>query len=109
MPSTSFRLVIVCPITWSRSARVEVSEAVWASSWSMLPPSPCSTWMISPDSSLTSFGDNAANSGLNPLKRTSRSSAGWVRLTGIVPPARSGAAEPVPSVSATNRWPIRLR
>ena len=94
---------MVCPITWSRSARVEVSDAVWASSWSMLPPSPCSTWMISPESSLTSFGDSAAKSGLKPLKRASRSSAGWVRLTGMVAPAGIGAAEPVPSVSATNR------
>ena len=44
------------PMTASRSASVLVSEAVWASRLSMVPPSPCSAWMISKASSLTSFG-----------------------------------------------------
>ena len=56
VPSTVLRLEIVRPMTSSRSARVEVSEAVLDSSELMLPPSPCRTLMMLLESSLTSFG-----------------------------------------------------
>ncbi len=45
--STSLRLSISSLMIWSRSARVEVTEAVWASSPSRVPPSPWNTWTIS--------------------------------------------------------------
>ena len=51
---------------------------------------------------LTSLGDSAANSGLNPLNSTVRSSAGWVRAQRdrrAVGAARPAA--PAPWVSAT--------
>ncbi len=81
---------MTCPMTLSRSARVLVSEAVLVSSWLKLPPSPWKTWMTSAESLLMSAGDSAANSGLKPLNSTVRSSAGWVRFSGIV--AFSGRA-----------------
>ena len=109
VPSTVLRLLMVRPITASRSATDDVSEAVCASRLLMVPPSPCRTWMISPDSWLTSCGDSAANSGLNPLNSTVRSSAGWVRSIGMVAPGRSGSPAPAPCTSATYRCPIRLR
>ncbi len=79
------------PITWSLPARVVVSEAVCASRLSTVPPSPCSTWMISWESVFTSSGDSAWNSGRNPLNSTVRSSAGLVRSSGITPPGGSTA------------------
>ncbi len=45
--SAPLRLSITWPITWSLPAIAEVSDAVWASSDSTVPPSPCRTWMIS--------------------------------------------------------------
>jgi hypothetical protein len=100
VPRTALRLVMVRPMTSSRSARVEVSDAVLASSELTLPPSPCRTLMISPDSSLTSLGDSAANSGLNPLNSTVRSSADWVWSSPMVAPSLSGAAPPTSCVRA---------
>ena len=94
VPSTVLRLLIVRPMTSSRSARVEVRDAVLASSELMLPPSPCRTLMMLPDSSLTSLGDSAANSGLNPLNRTVRSRADWVWSSPMVAPSLSGRAPP---------------
>ena len=91
---------MVRPMTSSRSARVEVSEAVLASSELMLPPSPCRTLMMLPDSSLTSLGDSAANSGLKPLNRTVRSRADWVWSRPIVAPSLRGVALPTSWVSA---------
>ena len=44
---TSLRLVISCPMIWSRLARVLVTEAVCASRLSSVPPSPWKTAMIS--------------------------------------------------------------
>ena len=69
-----------------------VSEAVWASRLSMVPPSPCSIWMISKESPLMSSGLSAVNSGLKPLNRTVRSSAGVVWSSGMVAPALSGVS-----------------
>jgi len=85
----------------SRSARVEVSEAVWASRLLTEEPSPCRVLMISRESLLTSSGLSAANSGLKPLNSAVRSSAGAVRSSGISPPGFSGVASPAPSVSAS--------
>ncbi len=65
--------------------------------------------MTCAESSLTSCGESAAKSGLKPLNRTVRSSAGWVRASGIVPPSGSGVASPGSCVSATYRSPTRLR
>ena len=73
------------PMTSSRSASVVVSDAVCASSELTFPASPCSVLMISMAKELTSLGFSAANSGLNPLKSTVRSSAGWVCRSGMVP------------------------
>ena len=44
---TSLRLVISEPMTWSRLASVEVTEAVWDSRLSSVPPSPWKTVTIS--------------------------------------------------------------
>ena len=90
---------MVSPMTWSRSARVLVSEAVLFSSSLRLPPSPWKIWTISPESLLMSAGLSAANSGLKPLNRTVRSRAGWVRLFGIVAFSRSRPRSPTPWVS----------
>ena len=98
VPSTEFRLSMVAPITWSRSARVLVSEAVLCSSWLRLPPSPWKICTTSAESLLMSVGLSAANSGLNPLNSTVRSSAGWVRLIGIVAPAGIRSRLPTPWV-----------
>ena len=46
-----------------------------------------------------SVGDSAWKSGLKPLKRTVRSSAGLVRSTGIVAPSGSRAVSPTSWVS----------
>ena len=85
---TVFRLVISEPITASRSAMVEVSDAVRASRELTVPPSPWRTWMISKESWLMSFGFSAWNSGLKPLNTTVRFSGGRVWLTGTVAPGR---------------------
>ena len=100
VPSTVLRLEIVRPMTSSRSARVEVSDAVLDSSELMLPPSPCRTLMMLLDSSLTSFGDSAANSGLKPLNSTVRSRADWVWSSPRVAPSLSGVELPTSWVSA---------
>ena len=92
---------MVRPMTASRSASVDVSEAVWPSSEFTSPPSPCSVLMISIANALTSCGFSAANSGLKPLNRTVRSRAGWVCRSGMVPCSASARPEPAPSVSAT--------
>jgi hypothetical protein len=94
---TWLRLVIISPITWSRSASVEVSRAVLDNRLSMVPPSPWKTEMIWPLSALTSCGSRNWNSGWKPLNSRVRSSAGvvWSRSkvypTGSARPARSGA------------------
>ena len=67
----------------------------------MSPPSPWRTEMICADSSLTSLGDSAANSGLKPLNSTVRSRAGRVRSFGIVWPSARVAALPGSWVRAT--------
>ena len=97
--STMFRLSIRSPITWSRSARVLVSDAVLCSSPLKLSPSPWKTEITSAESLLMSVGDSAWNNGLNPLNSTVRSSAGSVRSIGIVPSAGSRLRSPTPWVS----------
>lgn len=57
--------------------------------------------MISVASWLTSCGLSAANSGLKPFSSALRSSAGWVRDSGIVAPGFSRVPSPAPSVRAT--------
>ena len=54
--STELRLSISSPITWSRSARVLVSEAVLVSRALKLPPSPWNTEISSAESLLMSEG-----------------------------------------------------
>ncbi len=44
------------PITASLSASVLVSDAVRCQQLSTVPPSPCSVWMISNETSLTVWG-----------------------------------------------------
>ena len=92
---------MVRPMTASRSAIADVRLAVLREQGVHVPPSPCRVWMSRPESSLTSLGESAAKSGLKPLKSTVRSSAGWVRDSGIVEPSASGAGAPAPWDSAT--------
>ena len=99
--STALRLSIVRPMTSSRSASVVVSDAVCDSSEFTFPASPCSVLMISMAKELTSSGFSAANSGLNPLKSTVRSRAGWVWRSGMVPFSVRVRPPPAPSASAT--------
>ncbi len=90
------------PMTWSLPASVVVSEPTDAISWSTVVPSPCNTWMISPESWLTSLGDRAWNSGWKPLNSWVRFSAGEVRASGIVAPGRSvSPTGPTPWSSST--------
>jgi hypothetical protein len=77
-----------------------VSDAVVVRSESTVPPSPCRVLMISIDSLLVSAGVSAANSGLKPLNRVVRSSAGWVWSSPMVAPGGSGSPEPAASTSA---------
>ncbi len=56
-----------------------------------------------------SLGVSASKSGLKPLKRTVRSSAGDVWLTGMVAPSGSFALSPISLLSEMYRWPTRFR
>ena len=88
---------------------VDVSDAVRASSELTVPPSPWSTWMISNDSWLMSFGLSAWNSGLKPLNTTVRFSGGRVWFTGMVAPGRSIAfIGPLPRATSRYRCPTRF-
>ena len=81
------------PMTWSLSASVFVSCAVWVSRSETVGPSPWKTSIISADSSLICFGASAWNSGWKPLNRSVRSSAGAVRVIGMTVAARQRMVE----------------
>ena len=78
-----------------------VTDAVWPSRLSTVPPSPWNTWTISKLSWLRSAGDRASNSGLKPLKSTVRSRAGLVFSIGIVASSASTFWLPTSWVRAT--------
>ena len=96
VPSTVLRLVITSPIAWSRSARVEVNCAVWLRMSLIVPPWPWNTVTSEVAMLLTFSGSSDLKSGLNPPISASRSSAGWVRATGMKPPGGNTRSAPSP-------------
>ena len=88
------------PMSWSRSARALVNDAVWLIRPPIVPPSPWSTRTRFIERSLTSPGCSAWNSGWNPLNSSVRFRAGWVRDVGMVAPSGSLAAPGLPWSSA---------
>ena len=70
--STVFRFLITSPIAWSRSARAEVSDAVWSRMSLMVPPWPWKIVMIDWAMLFTFAGSSARNSGRNPPISASR-------------------------------------
>ncbi|CNM23947.1 Uncharacterised protein [Mycobacterium tuberculosis] len=106
--STALRLVITSPISWSRAPSAAEKAPVSASTFANGPPWPCSNSMTALVMVLILSASKPFSTGRSPPSNASRSSAGWVWATLMVPPGGSLRSSPGPDVISRNRSPTRF-